>query len=135
MQPGRIDDQPLLGAALRGDYETADRIAAEILEATSRVDVLARSETPSACPAIERRLSIERGDDGAYRLVVDGYTNGPPRANIAPTLWPESGFESPARAVAEARARLTETEKQASSDREEQQAGPGDREEAPPHGT
>ena len=68
--------------------------------------MLARGETPSACPAIDGRLSIERGEDGAYRLVVDGYTNGPPRDNIAPTPWPASGFESPARAVAEARARL-----------------------------
>lgn len=106
MEPGRIDDQPLLGAALRGDYETSDRIAAGILESTGSVDVLARGDTPSACPAIDRRLTVERGDDGAYRLIVDGYTNGPPRDNISPTAWPTSGFESAARAVAEARERL-----------------------------
>ena len=95
-------------AALRGDYETADRIAVENLDLMGTTHVRERQKTPSACPHIERVVAVERCTDGLHRLWLDG-DGGLAREGRATVAWPSTGFESAERAVREARNLLDRT--------------------------
>ncbi len=95
-------------AALRGDYETADRIAAENLDLIGTTHVMERQKTPSACPHIERVVAVERCTDGLHRLWLDG-DGGLSREGRPSVAWPHTGFESAERAAREARKVLDRT--------------------------
>ena len=67
-----MTQRSVTSATLRGDYETADRIAARNLDLIGTAQVMARGKTPSACPHIEHVIAVERCTDGLHRLWLDG---------------------------------------------------------------
>ena len=80
-------ERNVIQAALLGDYEESDRLVEELAKRDGSASILRQGATPSACPHIEKRITIERGSDGLYRLLLDGdggYVRGrPPRSRVA----------------------------------------------------
>ena len=97
-----MTQRSVTSATLRGDYETADRTAARNLDLIGTAQVMVRGKTPSACPHIEHVIAVERFTDGLYRLWLDG-NGGLARAGRPTVASPSTGFETPDRAVHEAR--------------------------------
>ena len=99
--------EQIVSHALRGAYERADEIAAELVEHQGYAAVCARGAQPALMPCIEHRLEVVRGEDRCYRVMVDAHTGSLPQPNRPPVMRPSSGFMTAARAVREARRILT----------------------------
>ena len=89
-------------AALPGDYETADRMAAEQLGLNGTTQVMEREKTPSARPRIERVAAVDRRTDGRHRVWLDG-DSGVLRADRPGVAGPPTGCESAERSSEEER--------------------------------
>ena len=98
-------ERNVIQAALLGDYEESDRLGEELAKRDGSASILRRGTTPSACPHIEKRITIERASDGLYRLLLDG-NGGYVRDGRPAVGWPMSGFLEARKAVTEARKRL-----------------------------
>ena len=103
-----MHEREVIAAALQGKYEEADGLAGELLKKEGCASILRRGTTPSACPHIHKRITIERGSDNLYRLLLDG-DGDHVQDERPPVAWPQSGFELAGNAVAKARERLNES--------------------------